>query len=208
MNLSEEFSLSKHTTTTSTFENGSTTADAGAAPIESSPSQWSLSPTQAGLSCTYALAVCLVSQTANLGIIYYERVVPDSHRTLVNKVAALASTYQVGATVMFPMVVVRLLLGRGLGEVACRLLGCVFVSSVVQLILSYNELIFLRYLYICRLNTVGMIKEELVMKCATWINLLLGMFVGVIYTMTAVPPGHVTHSFCTNSAIRPVDVSK
>ncbi len=110
--------------------------------------QWDLSPSQTAVSFSAMVAFYLVSQAANLGIWYYERVVPDTHRTLLNKLAAVASLYKAGmGTVFFPVIAVRLLMPRGLPGAACHLQWCLFMFGLIQLMLCYNEMVALQYIY-------------------------------------------------------------
>ncbi len=165
-------------------------------------SPWTFSPTQTAMSCLTMSVTCLVSVLANAGIVYYERVIPDVRRTLLNKLAALTSVYQVGmAATSYPVQAARLLLGRGLGEPACRLQNLLFVCSMMQLFLGYNELVALQYIYACRLGAVGMIKEELVMKLILLANLTLGLFVSLAHVMTINGTVHLYYSFCMNTTI-------
>ncbi len=167
--------------------------------------EWTLSPLQTALACSVLAVFCLVSQLANIGIVYYERVVPDTHRTLLNKLAALASLYQVVvATVYFPVVIVRLL-GQGLGGSVCRLQGFFFMCSLTQLLMSYNELIILRYVYVHKLGTFGAIKEEITLRLLIWINLSLGVFLGSVHGMTVQLSGNLYQTFCTNIKLRTTD---
>ncbi len=165
---------------------------------ESDP--WSFSPVQAALSASALLALCLASLLANLGVVYYERVVPDTHRTLLNKLAALASAYKAClAATELPMAAARILLGGGLPGAVCRCQAVLFVLNLTQLSLVYNELVVLRYVYVCRLRAVGVIKEELLMRFAAWVNLALGLFSGLAAGMTVQSPHSVYYSFCVDS---------
>ncbi len=162
-------------------------------------SPWDLTPAETALSCVVMVVLCLVSQLANIGIIYYERVVPDTYRTLLNKIAALASLYKVViATATFPVITVRLLIGRGLGKLTCHLHTFLFVSALAQLLLSYNELIIAHYVYVCKLRAVGLIKDELIMQFVVWLNLALGLFAGFIHLLTVHTPARMYHNFCTD----------
>ena len=167
-------------------------------------SPWTLTPTQTALSCSLMVALGSVALAANLGIVYYEKIVPDNRRTLLNKVAALASLYKLCMATMFPVVLVRLAMDRGLSDAVCRLHNFAFMFSLVQLLLSYDELVVLHYIYICKLGAVGIIKEEIVLRLVIWINLGLGCFLGLAHGMTLHLPGHVYHTFCTNTRILPV----
>ena len=171
-----------------------TTAD-----VEPSCSQWHLSLVQKTLAVAAMAILCLVVQASNLGIIYYEKVVADTHRTLLNKLAALTSAYQVGlATVGFPTLIVRLLLGVGLGHRVCLGFNVICTFLMAQLVLVYNELCIMRYVYICRLGTVGMLKEELVLHIFVWLNLVLGAYLSLTLGMTPRLTNHVVYSFCNN----------
>ncbi len=165
-------------------------------------SQWTLQPSETALSCVAMITICVVAQLANLGIVYYEKVVPDTHRTLLNKLASLASLYKVClATVTFPVITVRLLIGQGLGETVCQVQNFLFMVGLTQLVLAYNKLIVLQYVYVCKLGAVGMIKEELVMQCVFWINPFLGSFVGLVHMMTIRSSDYLYQSFCVNSRL-------
>lgn len=155
--------------------------------------RWSLDATQTALSCAVVLSLLAVSLLANAGVIWYERaVVPDARRTLLNQLAVLASAYQLGATATsFPLVAVRLLLGGGLAGPACHLQNFLHVWSTTQIMLCYNELVLLHYVYVCRLGTVGVIKEELVLRLVVWTNLVLGLFVALAHGMALHTRGHV-----------------
>ena len=60
------------------------------------------------LSFLFLLLAFLLIVSVNLGIVYYERVVPDAHRTLINKVAALVSAYNlITATSVIPPLAAR-----------------------------------------------------------------------------------------------------
>ncbi len=170
---------------------------------DAEPDEWVLSFTQTALSCFVMTIFCLTSQLANIGIIYYERVVPDTHRTLLNKIAALASAYQVVvATSIYPMVILRLLWGQGLYYMICSVQDFFLVLGLIQLMLCHNELIILHYIYVCKLRSVGVIKEELVMRFAFWVNLTLGLFLSMAYELSSYEHGSVYYIFCVTGRLR------
>ncbi len=170
--------------------------------IEQEDGNWSLSPTQRILSCSLLLVLTIIAFAANLGIVYYEKIVPDTHRTLLNKIAALASLYKLlTALTTFPTVFVRLSMDWGISDSLCRLHNILFMFSLAQLVFSYNELIVLHYIYVCKVGAVGIIKEEIIVQLVIWINLGLGFFLGSVHGMTLHLPGHVYHSFCTNTRL-------
>ncbi len=170
-----------------------------AAGPDSTDDLWSLTSTQRALFSAFLVLLCTFIQVANLGIVYYERVVADTHRTLLNKLAALTSVYQVGlATVLFAMLIARLSWESGLPSIFCWLDGLLMVFFLVQLLLVYNELIIMRYIYICRLGAVGTLKEEVVLRFIIYANVTLGSFLSLSLVMVIQETGHI-YSFCANT---------
>ncbi len=205
-------SSEKPTSMTSAPESGlhllyggnATAGDGSTSGNESSAShhhQWVLSESQVTLSVTALVFLFFLSLFANLGIIFYERVVSDIYRTLLNKLAALASLYQLGLTMaMIPVLVFRLLWGDGLGFAVCMLQTLLFVFFLVQFVLTYNELILLRFIFVCKLHTIGMLKEDVILCCVIWINMTLGSFVCLTTGIVLHSPSHVYFHYCKNSA--------
>ncbi len=155
-----------------------------------------LSPLPASLVlfCLY-----LVLLSANLGVVHYERVVPDTHRTLLNRLAALASLYQAGvATALYPMLVARSLVRAGLGEAFCFVNDTLYRLSMLQCFLVFNELVLMRYVYICRLRAVGTLREDLVFAYLACMNLVLGLFFSLLFGVTAIRPGEAFRSYCVS----------
>ncbi len=182
------------------FGAGSNNSNSGTSDDNRSSHQWHLSQHQVMLSVTALVLLFFVSMAANLGIIFYERTVSDIYRTLLNKLAALASLYQVGLTVVvFPVLVARLLWGDGLGRAVCTVHILLFVFILTQFVLTYNELIFLRYIYICKLGAVGVLKEEAIFCFCIWINILLGTFVSLSSVLVMNSPSNAYYHYCQNS---------
>ena len=145
---------------------------------------------QALFASALLTAFYLLVLAANLGLVWYERVVPDAHRTLVNKTVALASLYNAGfATVLFPAAALRLHLPGGLGGPACDVLWHLGLFSMLQVYLVHNELAVLRYVYLCRLSTVGALDEGLLMAAAVSVNAAVGgLAVAVVLVAAGTDP--------------------
>ncbi len=166
--------------------------------------EWGLTLSQRVVFTTFAVVVGLLIQVANLGIIYYERVASGTYCTLLNKLATLVSVYQVGlVSVIVPVLVVRVLVGEGLDATLCWMTGVLFFFFICQMVLAYNEVVLMRYIYICKVKTVGTVKEELLLRVFMWINVALGTFISSLMGQTAQVNGHMMNAFCTNTAFDP-----
>ena len=85
-----------------------------------SQQHWNLGMAERVLFAVSCALLCLVVQATNAGIVYYERVVSDAHRTLLNKLAALISVYQATfASFLYSVMAIRFFLDAGLWEPAC-----------------------------------------------------------------------------------------
>ncbi len=142
----------------------------------------------------------LATLAANAGIVHYERIVSDAHRTLLNKLAVLASLYSAAfATAFQPVFIVRILHGRGLPFFVCWLWQFCCASLIVQLVLVYNELVVLHYTYVCRLSTVGVVKEELLMRVFVYINAAVGTYFGLISGIVPRGKKNVIYHYCPDT---------
>ena len=160
---------------------------------------WNISLAQRALTGAVMGSCCLVIMVANLGIVYYEMKASANYRTAIDRLAALISIYQMFLALgPFPIMTYRVLAGRGLGETFCSLGYAIAAFSLTQVVLAYNQCTILRYVYICKLGTVGTIKEDFVIKFFVGFNLVMGIFVSLTLSMAkhmVVPTGY---SYCIN----------
>ncbi len=146
------------------------------------------------------LLVYFIAMAVNFGVMWYECIVPDSHRTLVNKVVALASLYKAAfATAFLTPISARLLVFDHIWNPLCQLHKFAVLSALVLIFLAHNQLVFLRYVYTCRLSTVGAIKEDLVMAITWWLNLVFGGFFTAV-TICLTETGNNLYRFCVGNA--------
>lgn len=139
-----------------------------------------------------------VVAAANLGVIRFERVVSDTHRTLVNKMVVQACWYNlVACTLKMPLSSARLMLPGGLWGPACRALQLANHAYSVQMCMIQNEITFLRYVFICHLGTIGGLNEDLVRTFLTSLNIVVGMAVCLWLAMMAPEDGG--YGYCVGS---------
>ncbi len=161
---------------------------------------WDLDPAPRALFVTMLVLLCLAIQAANVGIFYFERIVSDTHRTLLYKLAALISLYQAAlVTVLFPLLALRLLLNSGLWTPVCWLLIEYTTSFLITFFLAYNELLMIRYVYICKIKTVGTLKEDVLLRLFVVLNAVLGCFVTLSLAMTSHVSTHHIFLFCVDA---------
>ncbi len=140
------------------------------------------------LSVTILVILYLFSMILNYGIVYYEQEVSDLHRTLINKLVAVGCVINmVMATNSFILHVLSvILLGRvKLHPGACVAYRFITVSSAMQIILLYNEVSWLRYIYLKR-GTIGSLDDGLVSTFLIIFNAVMGLIAG---TLRIIPPG-------------------
>ncbi len=164
---------------------------------------WDLSHAQSVWLSALLAAFYLATLAANVGVVHYERVVPDVHRTLINRLAALASVYQCGvATAVYPMLSLRLVLGRGgdggLGVVACGIDHFLLIFSLIQLVFVFNEIIFVRFVYVCWVGAVGTFREEIILAVLVGTNAFLAGFFAAVLKFLA--SDNVFHNYCLDAS--------
>ncbi len=140
------------------------------------------------LSITILTVLYIFVILLNYGIVYYEQEVSDLHRTLINKMVAVSCVINmVLATNTIVMLNLRvILLGRvKLHPGACVVYRFVNVSSGIQLILVYNEVSWLKYIYL-KHGTVGGLDDRLIATYLIIINAIIGLISG---TLRILPPG-------------------
>ena len=128
------------------------------------------------LKASILFALYAAVLVTNLGIIVYENVVPDTYRTLINKMVAVTSLYNICLSSVITVVfaVPLLPLGEGLAPPVCGAVNVSLGSFATQLFLAHNEVMLLRYVYACRLSTVGSVDEGLVRTFLVGANAVLG----------------------------------
>ncbi len=143
----------------------------------------------------YALALA-----SNMAIIYYERVAADMYRTLVNKMTAAACAYNaLLATANLPVIALKFLFHKDaviFPPLVCRLIRLSNVSLITQIVLSYNQIVWIRYLYVFKLGTVGSIREDLVGTFMVLVNFLLGAFASMIMSLLSHRHDQVAYQLC------------
>ncbi len=125
---------------------------------------------------------------------------PGLYRTLINKLVPQASVYNMLlATIFLPTLTARLLLPNVvLPRAFCVAKRFCYVSVGAQLVLTYNEIAWLRYFYL-GLGNMGSINEDLVGRFLVIMNVLLGTCLAAGRIML---PGahHDLQRFCRDSS--------
>ncbi len=167
---------------------------------EAIPEEYNLTTIQGILAAAIMTTYTLFIVVSNLGIVYYhERLMCNHYRTPLNRLAALVSLYQVClAAVPLPIMAYRVLVGRGLSDAVCHLGFAIIIFSLTQMVLAYNETVVLRYIYICKLGTVGTIKEDLIEMALTCLNLVIGTFSSLALTLVHYEVSPEGYEYCTN----------
>ena len=149
-----------------------------------------------------AVAIFLFSIAINLGIIYYERAVSGQHHTLINKMAASISVYNIIlASSFLPVTFSReLIFTDGLPWSICWLNLFLVRFGVLQALMTLGEVTILRYLYVCVLSSVGSINEELLRIYFLALNVLLSTL-GSILIMTTQMTSLLVFSHCVNESL-------
>ncbi len=132
----------------------------------------------------------------------YSKEAPGLYRTLINKLVPQASVHNMLlATIFLPTLTARLLLPNVvLPRVFCLAKRFCYVSVGAQLILTYNEIAWLRYFYL-GLGNLGSIDEDLVGRFLVIMNVLIGTCLAVGRIML---PGahHDLQRFCQDASTR------
>ena len=145
---------------------------------------WDPSPGAKVLFCVCLVGLYFIVFFANLGIIVYERIVSDIYRQGGGTGVCLQHHVQHCGDSHSPCQGADWDRVRSDHLQDCQTLG-------------YNDIVFLRYVYLCRFTTIGSLKEQLVLKAIFWINLALGSFAGM--TITALFNDHLAFSYCGHS---------
>ncbi len=124
-----------------------------------------------GIIFLYLLVV-----TVNAGIIVYERVVADIYRTLVNKMVAVMSLYNICLTTWAIIVfVLRSAFDVNLGTVLCGAHLFVLVILILQEFLILIEINLLCLFHLRKLRIFSM-NEEFGTKLSVFVNFVLSSF--------------------------------
>ena len=143
----------------------------------------------------YTFVMCI-----NFGIIWYENIVPDTYRTLINKMAAVSGLYNmVFCTASLPVVAVRQAGLSRLPGLLCRLAQLGVLINVVQSALVHNEVMVLKYVYACCLSTVGQINEDLGKRILMTVNFVLGLMVALVM-IVLLGEKHSIYMYCMGCA--------
>ncbi len=128
-----------------------------------------------------AICLALLTILPNLGIIWYEHVVADAYRTLINKMISSASAYSV-AFATFCLIPLSIIFSTedGFSTTLCRMFFAASSSCLIALQLIHTEIVLLRYIYLCRLKSVGLFKEDVVKAMLHTFNFMTGVFLGTI----------------------------
>ena len=106
------------------------------------PLSWYLAVTPTPV--TLSLAVPL-----NLGIIWYEQLINDNRRTLINKMTSVLSCYSLLWDLIVPPVIsLRMILGQ-LSETICKAHISLIQFVIIMSLLASDEVLILQYLYLC-----------------------------------------------------------
>ncbi len=70
---------------------------------------------------------------------------------------------------------------------------------LVHMFLAYNELVIVRYIYICRMGTFGTLKEGVLLHFFAWLNTVLALFGAQCLAVTSHLSTHSLYHFCANT---------
>ncbi len=137
------------------------------------------------VAATVCITIYLIVLLMNYGIVYYEREAPDMHRTLINKMVAVASILNMLlASMVAPIVTIKLLNDLSAwNDCLCTINRFLLIFFVSQLVLVYNEIIWLRIVYLS-VGHVGVVNEDLLKVYLNTINILVAMGTAAGRTMT------------------------
>ncbi len=133
----------------------------------------------------------------NYGLIHYENTVPDTYRTLINKMVALIAWYRISlATVSMPPLAIKLCFKiKSLGSFPCWIIQFGIITCGMQIIMAHNHIFILKYIYTCRLSTMGSINEGLVQRFIIILNILMSILI-TTKLMLAFGPSYIVYQFC------------
>lgn len=118
----------------------------------------------------------LVSVVLNIGIIMYENLVPDTYRTLVNKLVAVMALYNILFLAGIVPVTMPYVLNIHLPETFCGI-QTFFVNGLsIAEILVHNEVCFLLWFCTMRGSFVHRLNEDFGRKFLLMLNFSLSLF--------------------------------
>ena len=119
----------------------------------------------------------------NFGIIWYENVVSENRRTLINKMISLTSLYTMMHVLTTGLVANAVFVFDYRTVWFCDVVNNVSMTLFLVLALGYNETMILRYVYACKLETVGVLNEAFFRHLLVVLNFFLNFFDFVILMM-------------------------
>ncbi len=122
----------------------------------------------------------LVVMAANYGIVFYENVVADTYRTLINKVVALMSLYNMLLiTGILPMMMSRQLCSH-YGPSYCHFHTFFALALTLQVLMVHNELAALLQLRTWRHGSIQAINEDIWRRVLLASNAVLSCFFSLV----------------------------
>ncbi len=152
--------------------------------------------------CVLVLLLYFLIAAVNYGLVHYENVVPDTHHTLINKMVSILALYRIAfATVTMPaLAIMTCFRVENLGTLFCWMIQFGVICTGMQIVIGHNELLLLRYVYTCRLSTVGSINEDLIKRFFIILNALMGVLIAT-KLMFAFGSDHLIYQYCKGESM-------
>ena len=115
----------------------------------------------------------------NFGIIWYENVVSENRRTLINKMISLTSLYTMMHVLTTGLVANAVFVFDYRTVWFCDIVNNVSMTLFLVLALGYNETMILRYVYACKLETVGVLNEAFFRHLLVVLNFVFAVITSI-----------------------------